>query len=92
MTQRITLTDAEHCVIIDADSGTITCLERSYIVDTRLLSAEEIERLDNGSDGDRIDIALDHGELVLDVVDLVQALKQRLAINPEASPSGTSSL
>ena len=51
----------DHFIIIDPDSGTYFGANTAMILDTRKLSEGELETLNEGSDGERGDLASEHG-------------------------------
>jgi hypothetical protein len=58
-----------HFCVIDPDSGTFFDANTAMIFDTRWLSEEELETLNEGSDQDRGELALRYGIYLDDAID-----------------------
>ena len=77
------MANLNYCVLLDVTSGTFFCAADAVLLDTRALTPEELDLLNEGSDSERRDLGEERG------TDLEELL--RLS-TPEASPSGASSL
>lgn len=59
--------DLNHFIVADLNSGTFFEAKGAVILDTRWLSPEELEQLNEGSDSERFDV-VDHYGIYLDVL------------------------
>lgn len=63
------MADLSYFVVIDSYSGTFFGADSALLLDTRKLSEEELDDLNEGSDSDRQDLAEKHG-IDLETLDL----------------------
>jgi hypothetical protein len=61
--------ELDNFVIVDPDSGTFFGANTAVILDTSSLSDDELDMLDNGTDGDRGDLATKMGAYISDLID-----------------------
>lgn len=61
-------TNLDYYICIDIESGTFFSASTTYILDTRRLSPEQLELLNEGCDDDRSDIAASHGTCLEDII------------------------
>ena len=63
LARRLTMTrDLAYYVCLDIDSGTFFSAENACLIDTRSLTTEELDLLDNGTDTDRALLGDKHGK------------------------------
>lgn len=68
------MSNLDDFVVLDLDSGTFFSAATSVILDTRRLTESQLEILNEGSDGERCDLASEYGSELENIID-TNALK-----------------
>lgn len=62
------MTNLDYYVCLDIESGMFFCASNAYIFDTRSLTENELDLLNDGSDSDRSELADTHGACLSDLI------------------------